>query len=130
MLRIPNLPHSCSHGLVSLPEPALLTTTSLYRRSSARKYSLVMLTLWKIRGLCLARTFSTRRDLYYQHVSDYGSQAEVDAAVGVISAMLRVPRLHLRLLATSKGLVAGSLSYVNAQGVEVLEEGSFLVLLI
>jgi meiotic recombination protein SPO11 len=97
----------------------LYTTTSLSSKASAKKYSHILLTLYKIWELCLSRSFATKRDIYYQNIKDYRSQADVDSAVTVISAMLAIPRLQLRVLATSKGLVAGSLELINEHGVLV-----------
>jgi DNA topoisomerase VI subunit A len=48
---------------------------------------------------------------YYENVNDFSSQYDVDSALSTICAMLQVPRLHLRVLATSKGIVAGSLTF-------------------
>ncbi len=110
-------------GLVPCRRPdgsaRVQTSTVLLRRSSARKFSLLLLCLSEVWSLLRSRSFSTRRDLFYRRPQDFRSQAEVDAALVILSAMLQVPRIHLRVLATSKGMVAGSLSFVSALGVEV-----------
>lgn len=98
----------------------VMTSTHLRRRSSSRKYSLLLLCLQEVWELLRSRSFSTRRDVFYRHVAAFGGrQSDADAAFTALSALLRVPRLQLRLLATSKGTVAGSLAFVSAQGEEV-----------
>ncbi len=108
------LPRFDEHG-----EALVKTVTALNHRGSARKYSLLLLMLWEVRRLCLEGSFSTRRDVYYRYPNDFSSQSDVDAVASALTAMLRLPRMHLRILATSKGLVAGSLTFVSAQGTEV-----------
>lgn len=46
---------------------------------------------------------------YYESINDYPSQSDVDSAVTTICAMLRLPRLRLHVMATSRGLVAGNI---------------------
>ena len=51
---------------------------------------------------------ATKRDLYYQNNGKLFSwQSELDEVVNVVGRMLQIPRNQLRILATSKGLVAG-----------------------
>ena len=111
-----NVTYHPQRGLLPVDHNVLFTSTSSRNKSSVRKFSIILLTLHKIWELCYTGSFSTKRDLYYQNVSDYESQAQVDSAVSVISAMLKIPRLQLRVLSTSKGLVAGDLTFTSAQG--------------
>ena len=62
---------------------------------------------------------TTKRDIFYQHFCDFTSQRELDSLVGVIVAMVQVPRLLLGVVATSKGLVVGDLLYTNSEDVIV-----------
>ena len=51
---------------------------------------------------------ATKRDLYYQNNAKlFSRQSELDEVVNVVGTMLQIPRNKLRILATSKGLVAG-----------------------
>ena len=43
---------------------------------------------------------------------------QIDEAIQTIVVMLQIPRGHLRILATSKGLVAGNLTF-TIDGIEV-----------
>ena len=106
-------------------DAAAVTTTALLEQRPrpsmqasvrARKYSLILLTLQKVWRLLETNAFATKREIYYESVNEYESQGDVDSAVGIISAMLGIPRLHLHVLATSKGLVAGSLTMTMAGG--------------
>ena len=55
-----------------------------------------------------------RRDIYYEDVSLWTSQIELDLAVTRLTRILNVPRHLLNIYATAKGLVFGSLRYVDA----------------
>jgi DNA topoisomerase VI subunit A len=68
-------------------------------------------------GLIGSSSRTTKRDIFYQHFCDFSSQKELDILVAVIVAMVQVPRLLLGVVATSKGLVVGDLSYVNSEDV-------------
>ena len=54
------------------------------------------------------------RDIYFEDVSLWSSQMVLDDTVTQVSRLLNVPRHCLNIGATSKGLVAGSLSFVDA----------------
>merc|ERR1719273_1992494 len=78
-----------------------------------------MLTLQNIHSLLESNTYATKRELYYKYINDYVSQANLDESVTTISVMLQIPRINLHIMATSKGLIAGNLSFVNEDEVEV-----------
>lgn len=83
------------------------------------KLQKVVMVLDVILKLLISSCRTTKRDIFYQHFCDFSSQRELDSLVGVIVAMVQVPRLLLGVVATSKGLVVGDLSYVNNEDVMV-----------
>ncbi|PIK45521.1 putative meiotic recombination protein SPO11-like [Apostichopus japonicus] len=56
------------------------------------------------------------RDLYYNDPAAYSNQGTLDKIVDDVSCMLKVPRNSLHVLATSKGCIAGNLSYIEVDG--------------
>ncbi|CAB1455871.1 unnamed protein product [Pleuronectes platessa] len=59
------------------------------------------------------------RDIYYNNTQLFVSQTTVDSIVDDISCMLKVPRRSLHVLATSKGLIAGDLRYMEEDGTRI-----------
>ncbi|XP_062460048.1 meiotic recombination protein SPO11 isoform X3 [Pezoporus occidentalis] len=58
-------------------------------------------------------------DIYYSDILLFGSQSVVDNIINDISCMLRIPRRSLHVLSTTKGFVAGNLSYTEEDGTKV-----------
>ncbi|KAI1286704.1 Meiotic recombination protein SPO11 [Halotydeus destructor] len=58
----------------------------------------------------------TRRDYYYHEVPTYGRQETVDNAVDDVIVLLRVPKLHLGIITSGKGLCSGQLKVHLACG--------------
>ncbi|XP_032304441.1 meiotic recombination protein SPO11 isoform X4 [Coturnix japonica] len=58
-------------------------------------------------------------DIYYSDTLLFGSQSVVDNLINEISCMLQIPRRFLHVLSTSKGFVAGNLSYTEEDGTKV-----------
>ncbi|XP_065309226.1 meiotic recombination protein SPO11 [Dermacentor albipictus] len=92
------------------------TVTSFGSASSIRKFALMLKVLSKIHYLLLTNTKSTKRQIFYEDVSLFGSQTIVDAIVEDIACMLQVPRRCLNILATSKGVFAGDIRFRDASG--------------
>ncbi|XP_040009163.1 meiotic recombination protein SPO11 isoform X6 [Xiphias gladius] len=59
------------------------------------------------------------RDIYYNNTQLFGSQTTVDSIVDDISCMLKVPRRSLHVFASSKGLIAGDLRYMEEDGTRI-----------
>ncbi|XP_030389256.1 meiotic recombination protein SPO11 isoform X1 [Gopherus evgoodei] len=64
-------------------------------------------------------TYATKRDIYYSDTLLFGSQSVVDNIVNDISCMLKIPRRSLHILSTTKGCIAGNLSYTEEDGIKV-----------
>ncbi|KAM4033679.1 meiotic recombination protein SPO11 isoform 3-T6 [Anomaloglossus baeobatrachus] len=91
---------------------------------SAQRFVLTMKILSVIYKLVQTDTYATKRDVFYENVQLYGSQATVDNIVTDICCMLKVPRRSLHIcfvpqLSTSKGCVAGNLLYIEQDGTKV-----------
>ncbi|XP_037076909.1 meiotic recombination protein SPO11-like [Pollicipes pollicipes] len=80
------------------------------------KLNMMVLLLEKIRHLVATNTHSTKRDIYYQEVALFGSQRAVDALLDDVTRLLAIPRQSSHVRATSKGLVAGDLDGLEADG--------------
>uniref|UniRef100_A0A8C5TX66 DNA topoisomerase (ATP-hydrolyzing) n=1 Tax=Malurus cyaneus samueli TaxID=2593467 RepID=A0A8C5TX66_9PASS len=63
--------------------------------------------------------FCLDRDIYYSDTLLFGSQSIVDQIINDISCMLKIPRRSLHILSTTKGFVAGNLSYTEEDGTKV-----------
>ncbi|PKU35450.1 hypothetical protein llap_14245 [Limosa lapponica baueri] len=63
--------------------------------------------------------FCLDRDIYYSDTLLFGSQSVVDNIINDISCMLKIPRRSLHVLSTTKGFVAGNLSYTEEDGTKV-----------
>ncbi|XP_062058389.1 meiotic recombination protein SPO11 isoform X1 [Lepus europaeus] len=86
---------------------------------SAQKFALILKILSMIYKLVQSNTYATKRDIYYTDSQLFGSQTVVDSIIDDISCMLKVPRRSLHISSTSKGLIAGNLSYVEEDGTRV-----------
>ena len=74
----------------------------------------------KIHELLVKDEVITKRELYYQLLRhDGGTMEQIDEAIQTIVVMLQIPRGQLRILATSKGLIAGDLTYTNSYGIQI-----------
>nr|SVE73075.1 EOG090X09ZG [Ceriodaphnia reticulata] len=81
-----------------------------------RKCLLLFHLLAKSHALLRTNTSSTKRDIYYEDVSVWGNQTALDKTVTQMTRLLNLPRHCLHIGATSKGLVAGSLNFIDADG--------------
>ncbi|KFO81782.1 Meiotic recombination protein SPO11, partial [Cuculus canorus] len=63
--------------------------------------------------------FCLDRDIYYSDTLLFGSQTVVDNIINDISCMLKIPRRSLHILSTTRGFVAGNLSYTEEDGTKV-----------
>nr|SVE91275.1 EOG090X09ZG [Daphnia sinensis] len=81
-----------------------------------RKCLLLFHLLAKSHALLRTNTTSTKRDIYYEDVSIWGNQPVLDSTVTQMTRLLNIPRRCLNIGATSKGLVAGSLNFLDGDG--------------
>ncbi|XP_076969408.1 meiotic recombination protein SPO11 isoform X2 [Tamandua tetradactyla] len=86
---------------------------------SVQKFALILKILSMIYKLVQSDSYATKRDIYYTDSQLFGSQTVVDNIINDISCMLKVPRRNLHILSTSKGLIAGNLSYIEEDGTKV-----------
>ncbi|KAL3207499.1 hypothetical protein MRX96_039663 [Rhipicephalus microplus] len=106
----------CQHrGLVRRDNPSK-TVTSFGTAASIRKFALMLKVLSKVHFLLLTNTKSTKRQIFYEDVALYGSQATVDSIVEDIACLLQVPRRCLNIVATSKGVFAGYIRFRDPSG--------------
>ncbi|NXW02362.1 SPO11 protein, partial [Fregetta grallaria] len=86
---------------------------------SAPKFALMLKILSMIYKMVQSNTYATKRDIYYSDTLLFGSQSVVDNIINDISCMLKIPRRSLHILSTTKGFVAGNLSYTEEDGTKV-----------
>uniref|UniRef100_A0A8C4WCN9 DNA topoisomerase (ATP-hydrolyzing) n=2 Tax=Gopherus evgoodei TaxID=1825980 RepID=A0A8C4WCN9_9SAUR len=86
---------------------------------SALKFALMLKILSVIYKMVQNNTYATKRDIYYSDTLLFGSQSVVDNIVNDISCMLKIPRRSLHILSTTKGCIAGNLSYTEEDGIKV-----------
>ncbi|KAM7038129.1 meiotic recombination protein SPO11 [Acridotheres tristis] len=86
---------------------------------SARRFALMLKILSMIYKMVQSNTYATKRDIYYSDTQLFGSQSAVDQIINDISCMLKIPRRSLHVLATTKGFVAGNLSFTEEDGTKV-----------
>nr|SVE69937.1 EOG090X09ZG [Eubosmina coregoni] len=79
-----------------------------------RKCLLLFYLLTKVHALLRTNTTSNKRDIYYENVALWGNQTVLDEAVTQLTRLLSLPRRCININATSKGLVAGCLTFVDA----------------
>ncbi|XP_064089516.1 meiotic recombination protein SPO11-like isoform X1 [Macrobrachium nipponense] len=95
------------------------TLVSLGSEKEARRFAIVMHTLAQAYSHVTKGTYATRRDVFYENVALYRNQSSVDRTVEDLARMCMVPRHGLHLTITSKGLVAGCLTYTTNDGLTV-----------
>ena len=108
------------YGLIPGSEVNVFTYISYDKAQTHSKYLRIFSLLERIHKLLVDDEKVTLRELYYQMLGqDGGTVTQISEAVTVISIMLQIPRGQLRIHASSKGLVAGSICYTTADNVEV-----------
>ncbi|XP_070600675.1 meiotic recombination protein SPO11 [Erythrolamprus reginae] len=86
---------------------------------SAPKFALCLKILSIIYNMVQTNTYATKRDIFYTDTVLFGNQNVVDNIINDISCMLKIPRRTLHVLSTSKGFIAGNLSYIEEDGTKV-----------
>ncbi|XP_007949700.1 meiotic recombination protein SPO11 [Orycteropus afer afer] len=86
---------------------------------SVQNFALILKILSVIYKLVQSNTYATKRDIYYTDSQLFGSQTIVDNIINDVSCMLKAPRRSLHILSTSKGLIAGNLSFTEEDGSRV-----------
>ncbi|XP_021272177.1 meiotic recombination protein SPO11 isoform X3 [Numida meleagris] len=107
-----------SVGLQMIPH----STTKQIRSDcpgTAQKFALMLKILSMIYKMVQSNSYATKRDIYYSDTLLFGSQSVVDNLINEISCMLKIPRRSLHILSTTKGFVAGNLSYTEEDGTKV-----------
>ncbi|NWW60990.1 SPO11 protein, partial [Ifrita kowaldi] len=113
-----NIEFTDSVGLQMIPQ----CTTKRIRSDcpqSAKRFALMLKILSMIYKMVQSNTYATKRDIYYSDTLLFGSQSVVDQIINDISCMLKIPRRSLHVLSTTKGFVAGNLSYTEEDGTKV-----------
>lgn len=93
------------------------SSESVYSLSSKRSGPMlvrILKVLETVYALLLRGERITKRELFYMSEGLFGTQQCSDAAVALTSALLKVPRSCLNIIANSRGLVTGALSYTEA----------------
>ena len=103
------------YGLIPCPEKALWTRIG----GDSDRFPKVVFVLRTMRKLVKEGRRTTKRDIFYENFALFSNQGEVDRLVAELVALLQVPRLMLGVVATSKGLVVGDLSYLNNEDIMV-----------
>ncbi|KAK3803868.1 hypothetical protein RRG08_029460 [Elysia crispata] len=106
-------------NIISLNSSSLtmsLTKVRFDKRKSAKKFATMLKILKLIYRLIQEDRFCTKRDIFYQYPDLYNCQASIDKIVDDVACMLQVPRWDLHILATSKGLVGGSVKFTDDEG--------------
>ncbi|NXF07678.1 SPO11 protein, partial [Smithornis capensis] len=113
-----NIEFKDSVGLQMIPR---YTTKQIRSDSpqSASRFALMLKILSMIYKMVQSNTYATKRDIYYSDTLLFGSQSTVDHLINDISCMLKIPRRGLHILSTTKGFVAGNLSYTEEDGTKV-----------
>ncbi|XP_074867587.1 meiotic recombination protein SPO11 isoform X1 [Carettochelys insculpta] len=86
---------------------------------SAPKFALILKVLSVIYKMVQDNTYATKRDIYYSDTLLFGRQSVVDNIVNDISCMLKISRRSLHIVSTTKGCIAGNLSYTEEDGTKV-----------
>uniref|UniRef100_A0A8C5TU91 DNA topoisomerase (ATP-hydrolyzing) n=1 Tax=Malurus cyaneus samueli TaxID=2593467 RepID=A0A8C5TU91_9PASS len=110
-----NIEFKDSVGLQMIPRSTIKQIRSDCPQS-AKRFALVLKILSMIYKMVQSNTYATKRDIYYSDTLLFGSQSIVDQIINDISCMLKIPRRSLHILSTTKGFVAGNLSYTEEDG--------------
>jgi len=115
-------------GVRPLPQTKQVTGTYFNVPAQRIKYRRILTLLLLVRDLLIEGAKLTKRELYYFILGKYPdlfpNQAELDRIVNLLSVMLRVPRAHLNIFATSKGLMAGNIEIITAENTVIRCLGS------
>ncbi|XP_068621567.1 meiotic recombination protein SPO11 [Battus philenor] len=92
-------------------------TTLRYSNSNDRtRFNAVVFVLTKVHDLLSKNLSVTRRELFYQNVTRFRNQTNLDVAVRDVCCLLQTPPWNLGIMATAKGLIAGSLKIILRDG--------------
>ncbi|RUS88480.1 hypothetical protein EGW08_003738 [Elysia chlorotica] len=108
-------------NIISLNSSSLnmsFTKVRFDKRQSAKKFATMLKILKLIYRLIQEKRFCTKRDIFYQYPDLYNCQSSIDKIVDDVACMLQVPRWDLHILATSKGLVGGSVQFTDEEGTQ------------
>ncbi|CAK1603346.1 unnamed protein product [Parnassius mnemosyne] len=84
------------------------TTLSYSNREHKTRFNAIVFVLTKVHELLSKNLCVTRRELFYQNVTRFRNQSNLDEAVRDVCCLLQTPPWNLGIIATAKGLIAGS----------------------
>jgi meiotic recombination protein SPO11 len=94
-------------------QPRRLKTLNMSSKLQAPKIARLLKTACLVYPLVQSGTHCSKRQIYYKDTALYKTQTASDHSIDELSDFLQVPRSRLNILAKSKGLVVGNLSYVE-----------------
>ncbi|XP_066480806.1 meiotic recombination protein SPO11 [Tiliqua scincoides] len=86
---------------------------------SAPRFALFLKLLSIIYKMVQTNIYATKRDIFYTDTLCFGNQRVVDNIINDVSCLLKISRRSLHILSTSKGCIAGNLSYIDEDGTKV-----------
>ncbi|XP_035220088.1 meiotic recombination protein SPO11-like isoform X1 [Stegodyphus dumicola] len=110
-----NINYEPDCGIKMKENPVMKTVGGSRPRSSSR-FVRIMHVLTKIYNLIKTNTYRTKRELYYEDVTLFKSQATLDRILDDIACFLNVPKIQLHVLTTAKGCIAGNLRFKDSYG--------------
>ncbi|XP_026324408.1 meiotic recombination protein SPO11, partial [Hyposmocoma kahamanoa] len=92
------------------------TTVTYNSKEDRSKFNTMVFVLTKVHELLSKNITVTRRELFYQNVTRFRIQTNLDVAVRDVCCLLETPPWNLGIVATAKGLIAGPLTMHYADG--------------
>ncbi|KAG6462411.1 hypothetical protein O3G_MSEX013241 [Manduca sexta] len=86
------------------------TTLNYSSSEDKSRFNAIVFVLTKVHELLSKKLTVTRREMFYQNISRFRSQANLDIAVRDVCCLLETPPWSLGIVATAKGLIAGPLT--------------------
>jgi len=106
-----------AHTGVNRVKTSVMKTLDISNKKHAPKIARLLKTASLVYPLVLSGTHCSKRQIYYKDTELFKNQLTSDNAIDDLCDLLQVPRCKLNIMAKSKGLIAGAISFV--------EEGQF-----
>ncbi|XP_050675485.1 meiotic recombination protein SPO11 [Leptidea sinapis] len=105
------------------------TVVRYSRGEDSSRFNTIVFVLTRVHDLLMKNLTVTRREMYYQNVTRFRKQVDLDIGVRDVCCLLETPPWELGVVATAKGLVAGPLQILTRDGtvIDCMTSGGTLI---